>query len=52
MKLNDKAIRAAAVVARNLDTIDSVLVAYLVGDRKAVDLAAIRARLQRCYPST
>ena len=35
MNLNDKAIRAAAVVARNLDSADSVLVAYLVGDREA-----------------
>ena len=52
MKLNDKAIRAAAVVARNLPSLDSVLVAYLVGDREAADLAAIRARLRARYPHT
>ena len=51
MKLNDKAIRAVAVVARNLDSVDSVLVAYLVGDREAADLAAIRARLRAALPA-
>jgi amino acid adenylation domain-containing protein len=50
MKLNDKAIRAAAVVARNLDASDSVLVAFLVGDREAADLTAIRARLRGVLP--
>jgi amino acid adenylation domain-containing protein len=50
MKLNDKAIRAVAVVARNLDSVDSVLVAYLVGDREAADVAAIRARLRAALP--
>ena len=34
MRLNDKAIHAAAVVARNLGGSDSVLVAYLVGDSR------------------
>lgn len=51
MRLNDKAIRAAAVVARELPSLDSVLVAYLVGDRNAADLAAIRARLQAVLPA-
>ena len=51
MKLNDKAIQAVAVVARNLDSLDSVLVAYLVGDREAADLAAIRARLHAVLPA-
>jgi amino acid adenylation domain-containing protein len=50
MRLNDTAIRAAAVVARNLDGSDSVLVAYLVGDREKADLAAIRARLRAVLP--
>jgi amino acid adenylation domain-containing protein len=51
VKLNDKAIRAAAVVARDLKASDSVLVAYLVGDRDAADVAAIRARLQAVLPA-
>ena len=51
MKLNDKAIQAVAVVARNLDSLDSVLVAYLVGDREAADVAAIRARLRAVLPA-
>jgi thioesterase domain-containing protein/acyl carrier protein len=51
MKLNDKAIRAAAVVARHLDSMDSVLVAYLVGDREAADLAAVRSRLRAALPA-
>jgi len=50
MRLNAKAIHAAAVVARNLGGSDSVLVAYLVGDGKATDLAAIRARLRAALP--
>jgi amino acid adenylation domain-containing protein len=51
MKLNDTAIRAVAVVARNLDAVDSVLVAYLLGDREAADLAAIRAHLRAVLPA-
>ena len=50
MSLNDEAIHAVAVVARNLDSLDSVLVAYLVGDREAADVTAIRARLQVQLP--
>jgi thioesterase domain-containing protein/acyl carrier protein len=50
MRLNDKAIHAAAVVARNRGGSDSVLVAYLVGDLKDADLAAIRARLRAALP--
>ena len=50
MRLNDKAIRAAAVVARILDGSDSVLVAYLVGDREKADLDAIRVRLRAVLP--
>ena len=38
-------------MARGLDLVDSVLVAYLVGDREAADLAAIRARLQAVLPA-
>ena len=51
MKLNDRAIQAVAVVARNLDSLDSVLVAYLIGDRGAADLARIRARLRAVLPA-
>jgi len=51
MELNDKAIQAVAVVARNLDSVDSVLVAYLVGDREAADLAGIRAHLRAVLPA-
>jgi amino acid adenylation domain-containing protein len=51
MKLDDKAFHAVAVVARELDPPDSVLVAYLVGDQTAVDLAAIRARLRAVLPA-
>ncbi len=51
MKLNDKAIRAVAVVARNLDSVDSMLVAYLVGDRAAADVNAIRGRLRAALPA-
>jgi amino acid adenylation domain-containing protein len=50
MNLDEKAIRAAAVAVRNLDASDSTLVAYLVGDREKVDLAAIRARLRTVLP--
>ena len=50
MRLNPEAIQAVAVVARNLDSLDSMLVAYLVGDREAADLAAIRARLHAVLP--
>jgi len=49
-RLYDNVIRAAAVVARRLDTIDSVLVAYLVGDSDAVDANGIRARLRSVLP--
>jgi amino acid adenylation domain-containing protein len=49
-RLNDHAIRAVAVVAHRLDTIDSVLVAYLVGDSDAVDTGAIRSRLRSVLP--
>jgi amino acid adenylation domain-containing protein len=48
--LYDNAIRAAAVVDHRLDTIDSALVAYLVGDSDAVDVGAIRARLRSVLP--
>lgn len=51
MNLNDKAIRAVAVVARNLAAEDSVMVAYLVGDREATDAASIRARLRKALPA-
>jgi len=50
MRLNPKAIQAVAVVARNLDSLDSTLVAYLAGDREAADLAVIRARLHAVLP--
>ena len=51
MKLNDKAIRAAAVVARHLPSLDSVLVAYLVGrSGKRPTLPRSRARLQTVLP--
>ncbi len=50
MALDDTAITAAAVGARDLGGSDSVLVAYLVGDRKAADLASIRGRLRRALP--
>jgi amino acid adenylation domain-containing protein len=49
-RLYDNVIRAAAVVTRRLDTIDSVLVAYLVGDSEAVDANGIRARLRSVLP--
>ncbi|HXO80443.1 MAG TPA: amino acid adenylation domain-containing protein [Mycobacterium sp.] len=51
MNLNDTAIQAVAVVARNLDSVDSVLVAYLVGDSEGADLAAIRAHLRAVLPA-
>src|SRR5262249_54107389 len=44
LKLDKRAIRAVAVVARSRPPLDAVLVAYVVGDREAADLAAIRAR--------
>ncbi|ORW96736.1 non-ribosomal peptide synthetase [Mycobacterium sp. IEC1808] len=50
MNLGEKAIRASAVVARNLAASDSALVAYLVGDREDVDIAAFRARLGALLP--
>jgi amino acid adenylation domain-containing protein len=50
MGLRDKAIRAVAVVACSPNPPDSVLVAYLVGDAAAADLAAIRARLRMVLP--
>src|SRR6478752_4882747 len=50
MRLNPRAIRAVAVVARSLDSLDSMLVAYLVGNSEAADLAAIRASLQAVLP--
>ena len=43
MSLNDTAIRSVAVVAHDLPAMDSVLVAYLLGDSEAADLPAIRA---------
>ena len=49
-RLYDNAIRAAAVVDHRLDTIDSMLVAYLVGDNYAVDAGEIRARLRNLLP--
>jgi amino acid adenylation domain-containing protein len=49
-RLYGDVIRAVAVVARRLDTIDSVLVAYLVGDSDAVDARGIRARLRGVLP--
>ncbi len=51
MKLDDKAIRSAAVVARHRGSMDSVLVAYLVGDSEAVDLVAVRSRLRAVLPA-
>lgn len=49
--LGEKAIRKAAVVAHSIDEADCVLVAYLVGDSRAVDPAAIRAGLQAVLPA-
>ena len=51
MRLNDTAIRAVAVVAKDLGSTDSALVAYLVGDREAADLAAIRSGLRAALPA-
>jgi amino acid adenylation domain-containing protein len=51
MRLNDTAIRAVAVVAKDLGSTDSVLVAYLLGDREAADLAAIRSGLRAALPA-
>src|SRR5271166_1528150 len=49
-RLYDNAIRAVAVVDHRLDTIDSVLVAYLVGDSDAVEEGEIRGRLRDLLP--
>ena len=49
-RLYDNAIRAVAVVDHRLDTIDSVLVAYLIGDSDAFDDGAIRGRLRSLLP--
>ena len=49
--LNDPAIHAVAVVARGRDPIDTVLVAYLVGDPEVADISAIRTRLQAVLPA-
>lgn len=49
-RLGDKAIQAAAVVDLSLDAADSVLVAYLIGDEDAADVAAIRTRLRAELP--
>ena len=51
MRLNDKAIHAAAVVARNLGGSDSVLVAYLVGDAKRLTSPRSAPACGRRYPS-
>jgi amino acid adenylation domain-containing protein len=50
MRLDDKAVHSAAVVARDLGGSDSVLVAYLVGDREYADLGALRAHLRKALP--
>lgn len=50
MRLDDKAVHSAAVVARDLGGSDSVLVAYLVGDREYADLGALRAHLRAALP--
>jgi amino acid adenylation domain-containing protein len=50
MRLDDKAVHSAAVVARDLGGSDSVLVAYLVGDRECANLGAIRAHLRAALP--
>ncbi|BBX69479.1 hypothetical protein MPSYJ_29400 [Mycolicibacterium psychrotolerans] len=51
MHLDDKAVQAAAVVAKDLDSRDSTLVAYLLGDRTEADVTAIRARLRDVLPA-
>lgn len=51
MDLDDPAIDAVAVVAKNLDSRDSVLVAYLIGDRDTADLAAVRNHLLAVLPA-
>jgi thioesterase domain-containing protein/acyl carrier protein len=51
MRLNDAAIRAVAVVAKDLGSTDSVLVAYLVGESESADLAAIRGGLRAALPA-
>jgi amino acid adenylation domain-containing protein len=50
MRLDDKAVHSAAVVSRDLGGLDSVLVAYLVGDRESADLGAIRVHLRAALP--
>ncbi len=47
-----KAIRAAAVVAHRRDTIDSVLVAYLVGEIDGVDTGGCERGCAACCQST
>jgi amino acid adenylation domain-containing protein len=49
-RLYDDVLRAAAVVDHRLDAIDSVLVAYLVGNSDAVDAGEIRRRLRSVLP--
>jgi amino acid adenylation domain-containing protein len=49
-RLYDNVIRSVVVVAHRLDTIDSMLVAYLVGDDGAVDTHGIRVRLRGVIP--
>lgn len=51
MNLTEAAIEAVAVVARDIDGADAVLVAYLIGDDKTGDLAAIRSRLRKVLPA-
>lgn len=51
MNLRGSAIHAAAVVAQQRESIDSVLVAYLVGDAAATDIAVIRERLREVLPT-
>jgi amino acid adenylation domain-containing protein len=49
--LNDAAIRAVAVVPKDLGSTDSTLVAYLVGDAESADVVAIRSRLRAVLPA-
>ncbi|WP_238390551.1 MULTISPECIES: non-ribosomal peptide synthetase [unclassified Mycolicibacterium] len=51
MNWGDKAIHTVAVVAKTLDSLDSVLVAYLIGDSEAADLAALRTHLGTVLPT-
>jgi amino acid adenylation domain-containing protein len=50
MRLDDNTVHSAAVVARDLGGSDSVLVAYLVGDREYANVGAIRAHLRAALP--